>query len=341
MLMTACSTGNGDNSPTGITGNPTSVPTDEVKNQPSPTNNAAGNQTTPIEIGALKGPTAIGMVKLMEDSESGTTANSYSFTVTGTADELTARLLKGELPIAALPCNLASVLYHKSEGKLQMAAINTLGVLYIVETGDSIKTLEDLRGKTIYSTGKGTTPEYALNYLLKEVGIDPEKDVTIDYKTEATEVAALLQDADNAVAMLPQPYVTTAMMNNDQIRIALDITKEWEKVTEDNSTIVTGVVLINKEFAEANKQVVDQFLDEYEASVAYVNENVKDAAGLLEKFDLFKAAVGEKAIPYCNIVFVRGAEMKTKAEAYLQTLLDQNPQIIGGSMPEEDFYLER
>ena len=294
-----------------------------------------------ISVAVMKGPTAIGMVKLMEENEAGNAANNYSFTVAGTADEIAPKLIKGELQMAAVPCNLASVLYNKTEGQISMLAINTLGVLYIVETGDSIQSVADLKGKTIFSTGKGTTPEYTLRYLLSAAGIDPDKDVTIEFKSEATEIAALLTDADNAVAMLPQPYVTTVMMNNDKVRIALDVTKEWESLTNGASSVVTGVIVAQKSFIEENKAAVDAFLAEYAESTLYANEQTEAAAELVEKYGIFKAAVAKKAIPYCNIVCVQGSEMETKAGAYLNTLFEQAPNAVGGKLPETDFYYKK
>lgn len=314
---------------------PTAAPTREA----APTPEAAEpSEKTSIRIGALKGPTAIGMVKIMEDASNGASANEYSFTLAGAADEISAGLAKGELDIAAVPCNLASVLYNKTQGQIKLAGINTLGVLYIVETGDQIQQVEDLKGKTIYSTGLGTTPQYTLNYLLASCGIDPEKDVTIEYKTEAAEVAAILSQTENAVAMLPQPYVTTVLMNNDKVRIALDIAKEWEAVSEDNSSVVTGVVVVRSDFLEKNKEAFDAFLEEYAASVLFVNENVEEASALVEKFDIFKAAVIKQAMPYCNITLIRGEAMKEKVEGYLKVLYGQNPQSVGGELPAENFY---
>jgi NitT/TauT family transport system substrate-binding protein len=211
-------------------------------------------------------------------------------------------------------------------------------VLYIVETGESITKVEDLKGKTIYSTGLGTTPQFTLNYLLTSHGIDPEKDVTIEYKTEATEVAAILSKADDAIAMLPQPYVTTVMMNNDKVKIALDVAKEWEAISKDGSSVVTGVVVVRSEFLENNKEAVDAFLAEYATSATYVNTNVEEASALVEKFDIFKAAVIRKAMPFCNITFLQGEEMKTKVNGYLTVLYNQNPQAVGGTLPADDFY---
>lgn len=316
----------------------TPVPTQAPMETATPTPAAAAQEKIDIRIAALKGPTAIGMVKQMEDAAAETTANHYQYTIAGTADEITTGLVKDDYDIAAVPCNMASVLYNRTEGKIKLAGINTLGVLYIIETGDTIQSVADLKGKTIYSTGLGTTPQYTLNYILKANGLDPEKDVTVEYKTEATEVAAMLAEADNAVAMLPQPYVTSVMMNNDKVRIALDVAKEWEAVSDDNSSVVTGVVVVRSDFLEKNKAAFDAFMAEYLTSTDYVNANVEASADLVEKFDIFKAAVAKKAIPYCNITMIQGEDMKTKVNGYLTALYDQNPKAVGGKLPAEDFY---
>lgn len=306
---------------------PTAEPTKEVE-----------KEKLIIPIAGLKGPTSMGLVSMVDLSEQEKTTNRYELTVAGTADEITAGIIKGDYPIAAIPCNLAAVLYAKSNGAIKVAGINTLGVLYIVETGDTIHSIEDLRGKTIYSTGKGTTPEFTLNYLLESHGIDPEKDVTIEYKSEATEIAAMLSESDNAIAMLPQPYVTTVMMNNDKVRVALDVTKEWEAVSDNSSSVVTGVVVVNTAFLDENKDAVDALLAEYAKSVDYANTEVVAAAELVEKYGIIKKAVAEKAMPECNIVMIQGDEMKTKVNGYLQVLFEQDPSAVGGSMPDDNFY---
>jgi len=310
---------------------------DDMNKGEKESENEAARKKVDINIAALKGPTGIGMVKLMEDADNNKTLHNYNFTIAGEADEISAGLIKGEYDIAAVPRNLASVLYNKTKGQIKLAAINTLGVLYIVETGNTIATVEDLKGKTIYSTGYGTTPQYTLNYLLNSYGIDPDRDVNIEYKTEATEVAAILSEAEDGIAMLPQPYVTTVMMNNDRVRIAINIDEEW-KALNDGGGVVTGVVVVNKDFLENNPEAVEDFLKEYQASTDFVNGNVDAAAELVEKFGLFKAAVAKKAIPYCNITCISGSEMKEMAERYLNILFEQNPNSVGGAMPAEDFY---
>lgn len=328
----------------GVTGGPqTATPTPVPTEAPAPTK--APDETpepavpVDINIAVMTGPTAIGLAKVMSDSEAGTAGNNYKFSVYGTPDEISAGLIKGELDVACVPSNLASVLYNKTEGKIVTAAINTLGVLYIVETGDSIQSVEDLRGRTIYSTGQGTTPEFTLRYLLSQAGIDPDKDVTIEYKSEAAEVAAVLAEAEDAVAMLPQPYVTAAMGQNANLKIALSVTEEWEKLSE-NSTVVTGVLVARKAFVEENKAAFDNFLAEYQLSAAYANEQIEETAEILEHFDIFKAAVAKKAIPYCNVTFIAGEEMKTLISSYLQVLYDQKPGAVGGKMPADDFYYQ-
>lgn len=324
-----------------VEGESESATTEDNAQETEPDPTEAPLPKTDISIAVMKGPTALGMVKLMEDNEAGIAANNYSFTVAGAADEISPKLIKGELQMAAVPCNLASVLYNKTEGQISMLAVNTLGVLYIVETGDGIQKVEDLKGKTIYSTGKGTTPEYTLRYLLSAAGLDPDKDVTIEFKSEATEIAALLSDAEDAVAMLPQPYVTTVMMNNEKVRIALDVTAEWEALTNGESSVVTGVIVAQKSFIEENKAAVDAFLAEYALSTQYANEETESAAELVEKFGIFKAAVAKKAMPYCNIVCIQGSEMEQKAGAYLNTLYEQAPNAVGGKLPETDFYYKK
>ena len=291
-------------------------------------------------VAGMKGPTAMGMVKMMQDDAGAT----YDFNVIVAIDEINAKLVKGELDIAAVPANVASVLYNKTQGKLQVLAINTLGVLYIVENGESIQSIEDLRGKTIYSAGKGATPEYALNYVLSQNGIDPEKDVTIEFKSEQAECLSALLANEGSVAMMPQPFVTTAQTKAEGIRVALDMTEEWAKLqegAENPSAMLTGVVVARKEFVEKNPEVVNAFLDSYKASVDFTNENVAEAAAIIASYDIIPEGVAKKAVPHCSIVCIEGAEMQTKLSGYLNVLFEQNPAAVGGAVPADDFYYQR
>jgi len=293
-----------------------------------------------IRIGGLKGPTSMGMVKLMESAEAGEAANNYTFTISGSADEVTPKLIKGELDMAAVPANLASVLYNNTNGEVKLLAVNTLGVIYIVEKGNEVQSFEDLKGKTIYATGKGSTPEYALRYLLSENGIDPDKDVNLEWKAEPTEIVALFSKLENGVAMMPQPYVTVAQTQIEGLRIAIDLTKEWGAL-DNESALITGVLVVRKDFAEKYPEQIATFLDEYKQSIEYVNSHIPEAAKLVEKYGIVKATVAEKAIPYCNIYYMEGTEMKTSMQGYLKVLLEQNPKSIGGKLPKDDFYYEK
>ncbi len=298
-------------------------------------------EVTTFHIASLKGPTTMGMVKLMKDADGGATKHDYQFEIFGTADELVPKLVNGELDIALLPCNLASVLYNKTQGAVQVAAINTLSVLYVVESGDTVHSIQDLAGKTVYSTGKGTTPEFAFNYILSQNGIDPQKDITIEYKSESTEIAAMLQNAEVTIAVLPQPYVTTVKMQNDKVRTALSFNEEWDKLGTDSS-MVTGVVLVRKDFVEENSLAFNEFLDEYKASTEYVNANTEEVAEWIAEYGIVaKAPVAVKALPESSIVYIDGSDMKTKISGYLKILYDANPQSVGGALPEDDFYFSR
>lgn len=320
------------------TAEPTEEPDAEASEAPSEVEVTAEPAT--YEVASLKGPTTMGMVKLMQDAENGETFNTYNVTMYGAADEITAGIAGGTIDIANVPCNLASVLYNKTNGAISIAAVNTLGVLYVVETGDSIQSIADLKGKTIYSTGKGTTPEFSLNYILRENGIDPETDVTIEYKSESTEVAALLAEAEDAIAVLPQPFVTTAMLQNENLRIALSLTDEWDALQgEGGSTLVTGVTIVRNEVLEENPQAFAEFLKEYEASIAYAESNPDETAALIAGYEIVpKEAVAKKALPYCNIHFIAGAEMKEKVSGYLEVLYDADPASVGGTLPDDAFY---
>lgn len=290
-----------------------------------------------IRIGSLKGPTSMGLVQLMSQAELDATTNTYTFTMAAAADEINTALIKGDLDIVLIPANVASVLYNKTGGEVVVLNINTMGVLYILEYGESIQSVKDLAGRTIYLPGKGTTPDYALQYLLSQNGLTTE-DVELQYKSEGAEVIAALAQDKNAIGLLPQPAATVATVQNEGLRIALDLTAEWDKVSEDGS-LLTGVTLVRKAFLQENPGAIQLFLEDHLASTNYTNEYVAEAAQMVADLGIVpKAPIAVKAIPYCNIVCISGVEMKEALSGYLGVLADQNIKAIGGAMPGEDFY---
>lgn len=304
---------------------------------------SANEAAVSVRVGALKGPTGMGLAKMMADVEAGENedAGDYAFTLSGSADELTPALVKGDLDICMVPANLAAVLYANTDGAVQVLAVNTLGVLDIVSVGDGVQGMADLKGKTIVAAGKGSTPEYALRYLLESNGLDPDVDVTIEWKSEHAECVAALAENPAAVAMLPQPFATSAMAKIEGARIALDLNDVWNeamRATGGDSALITGVVVARTAFVEEHPQAVADFMATYEASIAYTGENAAEAAQLICDAGIIDAAVAEKALPYCNIVFWSGDAMKTALSGYLQTLYDANPKAVGGALPGDDFY---
>lgn len=292
----------------------------------------------PIRIGGLTGPTSIGMVHLMETNETGSSTLPYAFTLAATADELVPKLLQGELDMAAIPANLAAILYQNSKGAICVLAVNTLGVLSIVEKGgDTVHSMADLKGKTIYATGKGTVPEYVLRHLLTANGLNPDTDVTIEFRSEPTEIVSLLASQSTGIAMLPQPFVTVAQGKVEGLRIAVDLTDAWDAMNT-NSTLITGVMVARRDFVNTNPEVITQFLNEYKDSIQFTQENVTQAAALTEKYGIVKAAIAEKAIPNCNLSFLAGNEMKETLSAYLEVLYAQNKASVGNALPDDGFY---
>lgn len=310
------------------------------------TDAAATTEPVAVRTAALKGPTAMGLVRFMSEADAGNLADEdWSFQILASADEVAPLIAKSEVDIATVPANLASVLYNKTGGDIVTLAINTLGVLYVVENGNAVQSMADLTGKTIVASGKGSTPEYALRYLLTENGLNPDADVVVDWKSEHSECVAALASGAATVALLPQPFVTVAQSKMPDLRVALDLTEEWDKL-DNGSALLTGVVVARKDFVEEHPTAVATFLEDYGASVSWVNENTADAAELIAGYGIVdSAAVAEKALPYCNIVCITGAEMKEKLSGYLQVLFDADPASVGADpadestgLPGDDFY---
>lgn len=298
---------------------------------------AVSEEPTTIRVGAMTGPTAMGMVKLMDDSDNGNTANKYEFSLQTEATAFAPALTKGEIDIAAVPANLASVIYNNTDGGIKVLAVNATGVLYIVERGESINSFADLAGKKLYATGEGATPEFALRYLLKANGLDGDKAPEIQWCADTTEALSYISNDANAIAMLPQPFVTAAQTKVNDLRIAINLNEQWQ-VANDGASMATGVLVVRTEFAEKYPQQLKKFMEEYVASVKYVNENTEQAAQLIGGYEIVKAPIAQKALPYCNICCLTGDELKECLGGYLSALYDMNPQSVGGKLPDDGLY---
>ena len=303
------------------------------------TSNASSSMDQPetIRIASMKGPTSMGLVKLYHDIDSETVDLNYTYTIEGAADAITAALVQGNVDIAALPANVASVVYNNSGGDIKVIALNTLGVLSIVSVGGVVETMEDLNGQTIVASGKDSTPQYALEYLLDQYGLTIGEDVFVEWKSEQSEVVASLASGQYTIAMLPQPFVTSALNQIDGLTIDIDLTDAWDQLNND-STMVTGVMVARSEFIEQYPDIIEQFLIDYDHSVDYVNNHVDEASTWIEGYDIVNASIAAKAIPYCHMVCITKSEMKDVLSGYLSVLYDANPQSIGGNLPQDDFY---
>ena len=309
---------------------------DQSSNASENNENASG---AAVRVGSLKGPTSMGLAELMDRAEKGENENDYTFTMAGKADELVGSVANGDLDIVLVPANVASILYTKTQGNVNVIDINTLGVLYVVASDDSISSMEDLKGKTLYMTGKGTTPEYVMNYLLSENGLN-DGDVTLEFKSEAAEVASVLKEDPSAVGVLPQPFATAACIQNEALKPVLDLTEQWNLLNKENgSQLVTGVTIVRSDFLKENEEAVKLFIEDHKASAAYTSEHLDEAAEMVAALGIVeKAPIAKKAMPACNIVCITGEEMKSALSGYLSVLEAADAKSIGGQLPGDDFY---
>ena len=292
-----------------------------------------------VNLYVLSGPTGIGAMNLWAAADAGETQNTYHITMPGANDEVVAAISNGDADIAAVATNLAATLYNKTSGGVTVLAVNTLGVLSLLGNGQEVASIADLAGKTIYAPGQGANPEYILRYVLTGNGLDPDKDMTIRFVGEGSELLTVWQTDPEAVIMAPQPVATSILMQNENAVTLFNMTDEWDKVSGDDSTLMMGCVIVRNEFLQENPGAVELFLQEYAASIEKAQSDVEGTAALCEQYGLIpKAALAKAAIPSCGLTFVTGAEMKSALSGYLQVMFDADPKSVGGAMPGDDFY---
>ena len=314
----------------------------------APVASAAGCSVSPaastpskslVRVAALKGPTGVGMVYLMAAQQGGTAANDYTFSVTDSPDEVVAKITSRDVDVAAVPTNLGAVLYNKMSRGVQVLAVNTLGVMYLMELGDTVQSMADLKGRTVYATGQGSNPEYVLRFLLQKNGIDPDTDVQLVYKSEHAELATLTAAGQVTLALLPEPFVTTVRVKNPNVRVALDLTTEWAKVVTDGSRLMMGAVIARRDFVTKNPAAVSAFLTEYRSSIERAKADAHAAAALCQQFAVISSsAVAEAAMSRMSLTYVAGDEMRAGLTGCFQVLYAANPKSVGGAVPDAGFY---
>ena len=304
---------------------------------PEPAPEESADARPEVNLGLLNGPTGMGAAKLLADNDAGATAAKYNVTMgSDPATDIVPRVINGELDLAAVPTNLAATLYAKTEGGVKLLALNTLGVLHILENGDTVHSLADLAGRTVCATGQGANPEYVLNYLLELNGLTPGEDVTIEWKA-SEEVTALMVTGEADLAMLPVPAATSVMMQNEDVRDAVDLNDAWTEAGA-SGTFTMGCLIANAGWVEENPELVDAILAEYAASIDYVKENVEEASQLIAQYGITpKAAIAAAAIPQANLVCVTGADLR-EIQDYYEVLFAADPTSIGGAIPDDAFY---
>ena len=316
------------------------------KDQPAPSGSQSASQSgttsqevdfsgVKIRVAAMNGPTGMGMARLADQVRNDMLPYECDVTFSGSPDDVRAGLLSGELDIAAVPVNMAAALYNKTGGEILTLAANTLGVLYIVEKGDTVQSMADLAGKKILAAGQGSTPEYVINYLLEKNGLTDS--VEVEYVSEHAEAVTQMAAGNADLILVPEPFVTTALSKVEGARVALDLTQEWAKVSD--ADMVMGCLVVSKAFAEADPQALRHFMTQYAVSADYCTSHPAEAAVFIEEFGIMgSAALAEKAIPNCNIVCVTGQEMADMVTGMLTVLFDADPKSVGGTLPGEEMF---
>lgn len=300
--------------------------------------NVMSKEEKVINIATLRGPTGLGMLKIIDNNE---TDNNYRISIFNDPSDAATRLINGEVDIATLPTNMASIIYNKTNGYIKIAAVNTLGMLYILSSNDDINSVMDLKNHTVFISGKGTTPECVLKYILSKNNLEIDKDVIIEYKCEHEELASLAIAGKIDVVLLPEPFVTQVINKNSDFKVKISLTDEWGKVVVDNNSLAMGCTAVRKQFIQENPSQFNKFLKEYEDSVEFVNTDIEKAAELSSKYNIMPKEIALSAIPKCNIVFISGREMQNKVNDFLRIIFKFDPKAIGGRIPCEEFYYKQ
>lgn len=299
----------------------------------------AEREAMDVNVYVLSGPTGIGAMNLWAKADAGETFDRYHFTMPGSNDEVVAAISGGTADIACVATNLAATLYNKTNAGVICLAVNTLGVLHLLTGGETVDSIADLAGKTIYLPGQGANPEYILRYVLTGNGLDPDSDVTLSFVGEGSELMSVWQNEPDALILAPQPVATSLLMQYEKAAEAFDMTAEWDKVSGGDSTLMMGCVIVRKDFCAQYPKTVADFMDAYAASIELAQTDVTGTAALCEKYGLMpKAALAEKVIPACGVTYIDGDEMKQQLAGYLQVMFDADPKSVGGKLPKDDFY---
>ncbi len=289
---------------------------------------AAGpGDTARVSVATLTGPTGMGLIKLLGD-------DSYDVTLLSNPDQISPKIINNEVDAATIPSNLAAVIYNKTKGSIRTIAVNTMGVLYILENGDTVGGIADLAGKTIYATGQGSSPEYVLGKILDANGL---KNVTVHFMGSHADLANAMAAGDVKLALLPEPFVSTVLAKNSDVKVKIDINEEWKKIFGEGAGIPMGVTIVSRKFAQ-NKTAMDKLMADLKASAGYAASDAAAAADIAEAGIVGSKEIAASAIPRCGISFITGAECKAMLEDYFSVMFESDPKSLGGSLPDDDFY---
>jgi len=291
-----------------------------------------------IKVVTPAGATAISIVKPMKDTqEIGGTKVLYE--VVPSTDLIVARLTAKEADFAIVPVNLAAQLYRK-QMPYSLTSVVTWGNLFIVSS-EELEGWDAMKGQDIYLMGKGLVPDIVFRTLLKENGLDPDKDVNLIYLSGATELAPNFISGKSRISMLPEPSLTTVKMKKSDTHVYLDLQEEWKKAFGTDAGYPQAGILVKNDLIKCNPGLVKQYLGILEEGMNWLNENPKDAGAYAEELNLdLPAAVVEKSIPGNNIQHKYISDVKDQLNDFYRVLFDFSPETVGGELPDNGLYYE-
>lgn len=293
-----------------------------------------------IRIGVLRGPNGMGMSYLMEENSLDAYETSYQISFLASADKLATRFTRGDLEFATLPTTVAANLYKETNGEIQLLGVNMLGGFYLVENGTSIQTISDLKNLELSSSSRPATAQYVLEHLLEANAIEENEQPKVNYVVDNLKLSSAIVSGEIDIAMLPEPFLSTLLQRNKGLRVALDLSEEWQDVYGD-SILPMGCLVVNKEFALKNPESIARFIQHYKTSVEYVNKNQKEAGLLIEKHKLLNnARQATNSIDRSQITWIDASEVQEDVLKYLEIFLESDKNIIGGEVPDEEFFYQ-
>lgn len=292
-----------------------------------------------LTVAGLKGPSSIGMLRMIESEPVFGEDVETEYQIVDEPQLMIARIMSGEADIAAVPINLAAVLYNKG-APYRLGAVTGDGLLHIVSSREDIGSVEDLKGKRIYCIAQGSTPEFVLRYVLEKSGIDPDTEVELDFSFDHVAIAPQLIAGKVDLAVLPEPFVSIVASKNPAVQPVIDLQQVWAELSGTGDTYPITATLVRNSLYREHPEALKAFFAAYRESIDWANANPAEAGGLAGKYMEMPAPIIAKAMPRLNLRYQSPREARSRVEELYQVFHGFAPASVGGTIPGDEFYGE-